>query len=263
LTLQVSFEGKVTQSVYDPATGCLKEQRFFDNLIQYADGTGTPTETWAYQYDAFGRQTEVVQTSASATRTTTTAYDQEGRILQVASPEGTLNYRYDALGHRIRVFTGTEADPIEDVRYTYDALGRVETVATYERNDVPLAEAARETTRYVYDLAGNLAREVKPNGVVSDYVYDQLNRLDTLTQFKDANANGQFDAGIDALLAEYDYTVRDDGKRTEAVERFWFDDNADGILDPHENRMTWAGQPGQVRYWQDRKNIFSHHGSGR
>lgn len=115
----------------------------------------------------------------------------------------------------------------------------METVSAYERNDVPLAEAARETTQYVYDLAGNLAQEVKPNGVVSDYVYDELNRLDTLTQFKDANANGQFDAGIDALLAEYDYTVRDDGKRTEAVERFWFDDNADGILDPHENRMTW------------------------
>jgi RHS repeat-associated protein len=243
-TLQVSFEGKVTQWVYDPATGRLKEQRFFDDWPQYLGGQ-TPREIWTYKYDAFGRQIEVRQQTGSATRTTTTTYDQEGRILQVASPEGTLNYGYDTLGRRIRVFTGSVDNPTEDIRYTYDALGRVATVEVSKRNGVPVDTDAGtagnqpETTRYEYDLAGNLDREVKPNGVVSDYVYDKLNRLDTLTQFKDTNANGRYDAGVDALVAEYDYTVRDDGKRTAAVERFWFDDNADGTLDPHENRMTW------------------------
>ena len=54
-TLHVSFEGKVTQSVYDPLTGRLSEQRFFDNLTDYAGGSGTPNETWTYKYDAFDR----------------------------------------------------------------------------------------------------------------------------------------------------------------------------------------------------------------
>jgi len=106
------------------------------------------------------------------------------------------------------------------------------------RDDRQVLSAAVETN-FQDHLRARLAANQRPRFRAGRAAWPLRTRLDTLTQFQDANANGQFDAGIDALLAEYDYTVRDDGKRTEAVERFWFDDNADGILDPHENRMTW------------------------
>jgi hypothetical protein len=41
--LHVSFEGAVTQFVYDDTKdGRLAEKRFFDNLTQYDSGNGTP-----------------------------------------------------------------------------------------------------------------------------------------------------------------------------------------------------------------------------
>src|SRR5207247_1402069 len=93
-TLQVSFEGVVTQSIYD-ALGRLAEQRFFDNLSSYNNGAGTPAEVWTYKHDAFGREVEVTQTRGSAVRTVTKAYDGEGRLTRIASPEGIVNYEYD------------------------------------------------------------------------------------------------------------------------------------------------------------------------
>ena len=114
---------------------------------------------------------------------------------QVASPEGMIHYEYDPVtGQRTRTWTaadGTSTDPIEDIRYTYDSLGRLATVEVYEQNDVAIDTDAGtdgnqpETTKYHYDLLGNLRAERKADGLVADYVYDDLNRLDILTEFLD------------------------------------------------------------------------------
>jgi hypothetical protein len=61
-----------------------------------------------------------------------------------------------------------------------------------------------------------------PNGIVSDYTYDQLNRLEDLTQFRDADDDGIFDAGED-LVAQYDYNLLANGRRSGVAET---DDNA-------------------------------------
>jgi hypothetical protein len=57
--------------------------------------------------------------------------------------------------------------------------------------------------------------------VISHYQYDAQNRLDVLRHFTDNPSDGvdvEYTQGVDTLLAEYDYAVRDDGKRTSAVE---------------------------------------------
>lgn len=53
----------------------------------------------------------------------------------------------------------------------YDAFGRQ--IATLQDG----AGNQPEVTDYVYDLLGNLDQVGLPNGVVSDYDYDNLNRL--------------------------------------------------------------------------------------
>ena len=93
---------------------------------------------------------------------------------------------------------------------------RLVTVTVVERNDTPLATP--EETDYEYDLAGNLASERLPNGLVTDYQYDQLNRLTVERVFADLDDNGVFDSGTESLLAEYDYDVALDGKRTGVTE---------------------------------------------
>ncbi len=63
-TLYVSFEGTVTESIYGEArggSGRLIEKRFFDNLTQYDDGNGTPSEIVRYSLDEFGRTVRIIQ----------------------------------------------------------------------------------------------------------------------------------------------------------------------------------------------------------
>jgi RHS repeat-associated protein len=94
------------------------------------------------------------------------------------------------------------------------------------------------STSYAYDLRGNLDHTTLPNGVITDYVFDNLNRLDKMTDFApDPTPN---DLSNNAKLAEYDYTVRADGKRTAATETFWLDSNNDGTPEPHTDQFTWT-----------------------
>ncbi|MEK7855492.1 MAG: hypothetical protein AAB288_05335 [Acidobacteriota bacterium] len=197
----------------------MAEQRFFDNLTSYNNGAGTPAEVWTYKHDAFGREVEVRQTRGAIVRVVTNAYDSEGRLIRQSSPEGIVNYEYDDLGRKTRTYTGTTASPISDYRYAYDALGRLATVEARERNGISLPTA--ETTNYQYDLVGNLDLQRQANGTIVDYLYDSLNRLDVLTQYApDATPNDLTD---NPRIADFDYTVRADGKRTAVTERIWKD----------------------------------------
>ena len=42
------------------------------------------------------------------------SYSKVRALTRIATPEGTVNYRYDALGRLERTFTGTDDDPIDD-----------------------------------------------------------------------------------------------------------------------------------------------------
>jgi RHS repeat-associated protein len=172
----------------------------------------------AYTHDPLARQIEVVQDfdgdagTMSGQRVTTNAYDEFGRVIEVDAPEGTVHHEYDNVGRVTRTYTGDfDADgmnvaadnqEITDTRYTYDVLGRLETVTVVERNDEPLGTA--EVTSYAYDNVGNLDTVSLPNGVVSDYDYDAMNRLTDLTHT---------DTATSTVLASYTYELLTDGKR--------------------------------------------------
>ena len=218
--LAVSFEGVVTEYVYD-TYGRMSGQRFFASMAAYNNGAGTPTETWAYTFDAFGRQLSVVRSSTTeATKTTSYTYNAEGQTSQVTSPEGTISYTYDVYGRKTSTIVGTLANPQRTTTYDYDSLGRLKTVT----------ESTLQT-KYQYDLIGNLDRVDLPNGTVEDYVYDSMNRLDKLVEYApDGTPN---DLSNNPKIAEYDYTVRADGRRTGLAEKFW---TAGGVL---QNEYTW------------------------
>jgi len=119
-------------------------------------------------------------------------------------------------GHQVRTWTGTSsADPDTDTRYDYDPLGRLDAVRAVARNGEAITP---EVTDYVYDLLGNLDQVRLPNDVVSDYDYDSLNRLELLRQFHDENDNHTYESSVDALLAEFDYDLLADGRRSGVTE---------------------------------------------
>jgi YD repeat-containing protein len=220
-TLAVSFEGDVTQYVYDPTTGNLSQKLLYPSLAAYDDGQGTPSETVAYTYDAFGRVVEVadtVATGASAvTSATTTTYDSQGNILSVTSPQGTVSYAYDNLGRLVTTMVGLGPSLTSETDYTYDALGRLAIVTVVEQNGVMLATP--QTTNYEYDLEGSLIEEDLPNGVVDQFTYNNMNRLTKETQ----------DGPGNTPIAEYDYTYRADGLEATETDDFWFTNNGQNV----------------------------------
>jgi YD repeat-containing protein len=74
--------------------GQLKSQ---DSYVSEPDPTpGTPAEQRVFTHDALGRkQTETVYEAGVQTHSTTYAYDDEGRVISITSPEGIINYDYN------------------------------------------------------------------------------------------------------------------------------------------------------------------------
>lgn len=195
------------------------------------DVLGRETETRVYedagwiatlrQYDALNRTVAVsnpYRPASEAPVYTTTAYDAQGRTLEVETPDGavsTTDYfgrealytdpaqrkrrtRADALDRLVRV---TEyADGPEFVtNYAYDVFDKVTTVSqsgqtrTYlydsltRLREVTLPESG--TTRYVYDDAGNLTSVTDARGLVTTTEYDELGRVTIVRHFDGVTPN--------------------------------------------------------------------------
>jgi len=139
--------------------------------------------------------------STDTTRITTYAYDLEGRLAQVDSPEGVINYEYDlATGRLTRTCTLNS-----EFAYEYDALGRLWKVYVLKRDRTPVSESP---TVYTYTAVGSRETVTLPNGVQTTYQYDQLNRLTNLVN----------SLGGTNLLSQFSYQLHGTGRRTNAVE---------------------------------------------
>lgn len=220
-TLHVSFEGNVTQSVYDSNSGNLSQTLLYPSLTAYDNGQGTPSETINYTYDAFGNQIEAQDTVGSGfsavTSTTTTTYDSQGNVLSVTSPQGTLSYAYDVYGRLISTMIGHSNAPTSTTNYTYNQLGQLAEVQITEQNGVTLPTP--QTTTYEYDLEGSLIQQNDPNGVVDQYTYNSMSELTEEAEF----------GPVSAPIAEYLYSYRADGKVATETDHFWFANNAQNV----------------------------------
>ncbi len=143
---------------------------------------------------------------------TETFYNADGQISRISSPTGVINYEYDAVtGQVSRTWTGIDAaNPVTDIRNTYDAFGRLETVETYAREGALLGNP--EIARYIYDVIGNLDKIHHANGVITDYDYDILNRLKEVTHYApDATPDDLTD---NAVLQKFLYDYHANGHKS-------------------------------------------------
>ena len=156
-------------------------------------------------------------------RITQFSYDIEGRLAQVVSPEGYINYEYDlATGRHTKTCTENS-----EVEYGYDLLGRLKTVTVNKRNGTDLSTP--EVTTYTYTDVGSRETVTLPNGTVTTYQYDELNRLTNLVNR----------AGGGTVLSQFTYQSDETGRRTNAVESLWDPDAVEFIT----NTISW-----QVRW---------------
>lgn len=188
LHTRTDFNGHTTTYAYD-AAGRLS--------------TRTPDASFAsevpvsFTYWPSGRR----KTMADITGTTSYSYDSRDRLLSKSTPEGSLTYTYDVAGNRKTVQSDSGA---YDVGYGYDALNRLASVTDHV--------AGGGTTTYHYDDGGRLGSYDYPNGISSAFVYDALNRVQSL---KIGSALG---TASESLVASYGYTFYPTGNRHTVAE---------------------------------------------
>jgi uncharacterized protein RhaS with RHS repeats len=152
IKVHIDFEEQATGYVYD-SFGRLEYKRFYDKDSTPGNGTNDNYPlTWAeeiqYTYDDLGRRETVIEARGN----TSFNYDAEGRIIQVDSPEGVVNYDYDSItGQKIRTWTAANpTDPFSSAitvtEYTHDQLGRLDTV---------LGEGDAQSADYDYNPVGS------------------------------------------------------------------------------------------------------------
>lgn len=154
---------------YDDSTGAVLQFNAKHGAVSLIHAT--------YTRDSLDRITEVIETTASGVVSKSFAYDSVGRLKHVrANGVATADYAYDANGNRLSVATssGTFVG-------TYDDQDRMLTYAggsyAYGGNG-ELARIVRgsDTTRFDYDVLGNLTGAVLPGGTRIDYVTDAQGR---------------------------------------------------------------------------------------
>ena len=185
LVRQTDFKGQVEELSYDGA-GRVTNKTF------YASGSSTPSYQIAVVYDDLQRTRTVIEPRGVTKYTS----DADGRVTEVQSPQGTIHYEYDsATGMRTRTWTTNS-----DIRYSYDRLNRLTSVTVVKQGGEILSKP--QVTSYTYDAVGDRETMSLPNGITTQYEYD--NWLTRLTHW-DASSNA---------LTSFSYAVNGKGLRT-------------------------------------------------
>ena len=141
-----------------------------------------------YYYDATGNLTSKVDRN---NHTITYTYDQLNRLTQKTYPDTTtVNYTYDNDSRLTQV-----TDPTGTYQFAFDNMGRLTSTTT----SYAFLTGRNFTTSYAYDAASNRTGFTDPESGATSYVYDTLNRLQTLTQPAAFAATGNFGFTYDAL----------------------------------------------------------------
>lgn len=150
-----------------------------NRLTQFQTKVGTTVQsTNTYTYDNANR----LLTVGDGTDTWTMAYDVTNRITEVVSPQGTVDYTYNANHRR----TGMTATGQSSVSYVYDVLNRLTSMTQ-----------GAQTYGYTYDAVGRRTGLTRPNGVATSYTYDDANQLTQIHHLKTGTLNEQQDYTYD------------------------------------------------------------------
>lgn len=211
-TSATDANGKVTQYGYDDADRLITVTDAANNVTTYAYDTennllsitDASTNKTSFAYDALGRAT---QTTFPSTLTESYGYDANGNLTSKTDRKSqVINYGYDAAN---RLTSKTYPDTTS-VSYTYDLANHltqvIDPTGTYGftfNADGRLTQTSTAysfiaghtfTVGYGYDAAANRTSMTDPQNAGTTYVYDTLNRLQTLT-----SPQGAFGFSYDAL----------------------------------------------------------------
>jgi YD repeat-containing protein len=127
------------------------------------------------------------------------------RVKKETTPLGNVSYTYDAVGNRKTMTVAGR--PI--VNYDYDIMNRLKTIST----DV---NGITKTFTIAYDDDGKRASITLPNGMLTQYVFNNGDQLTAIDHLKDA-------VSLDSVSYEYD----ENGNRRKQIR--WGDGEGDVV----------------------------------
>jgi len=217
LTSIQDANGHTTSFNYD-AFGRVSRTNFPSTLSEY------------YYYDATGNLTSKVDRN---NHTISYTYDQLNRLTQKLYPDTTtVNYTYDNNSPLTQL-----TDPTGTYQFAFDNMGRLTaTTASYA-----FLTGRNFTTSYAYDAASNRTGFTDPESGATSYVYDTLNRLQTLTPPSAFSGTGNFGFSYDALSRRTQMTRPNGLKSVYAFEELLKKDSLEFWC-----RMIPCGEPGGI-----------------
>lgn len=162
---------------------------FSYNANRWASKTTFPSGALeTYGYDLAGNLTSKTDRK---NQTITYTYDQLNRLTKKSYPDSTaVNYTYDNGSRLTQV-----SDPTGTYSFTFDNMGRLTGTTT----SYSFLTGRNFTTGYGYDPGSNRTGFTDPEGGATAYVYDTLNRPQTLTPPAAFASTGNFGFSYDAL----------------------------------------------------------------
>lgn len=172
--------GNITTNTYDALNRVLTS-----NTVNPDNSSKNVSKS--YTYDSMGRVTRKVSNSV----TTSYEYDSLGRIYKEWGPS-FKGYFYEGISNYVEEQLVGEAHMLlySMTSYEYDDEMRV----------IKVNESGNETVSYTYDANGNKKSEMLANGVVSNYTYNDANKITNLV-----TKSG------DLTISEYEYSYYLDG----------------------------------------------------
>lgn len=248
-------------SVQIPVGTWLYEYDGAGNFIKMKDAKGN---SYSYEYDINNRLVKendplgnaitygyddngnLIQKKEAKGNTISFKYDEEDRLIERTYPGNSDKYSYDANGNMVAAFNNNIAYSFE-----YDALNRL------TRKAIP---SWNKAITYTYDAVGNRSTMTDPDGGINYYVYDNNNRLISLTNHASLTTTFIYDAGgrlkrqnnANGTYATYSY---DAGGRVDSI--LHRRSNGDTIaynfygFDQFGNRLTMKDKYGMHVYNYD------------
>jgi RHS repeat-associated protein len=240
----IDFDGNETDYAYYGTGSTYGAPGQLETKTVYAyNNLSTPYETVTYEYNqnyntTSGSYQDIVNDSLYSTPTTST-YDVNGNLVQITSPQGTINYTYDpATGEEIEVsspypVSGTDTD----THYSYDQAGELISVTVTSLDDQTLATPL--VTSYTYDLDGNLIQTQNANGTSEKRTYNDVNELTSIVDSGQFGVYASFAYTYDAaghVKTETDLGGRSDQYTYDSLYRL----TEQAITDPSQGNSTYV-----------------------